>query len=353
MARLDMLSDAASRLLDEQDPDSEILPALFRSMGAELSADATFGYLLADVDAGLKPRFVGGLDPDQVGQCLRSDSGQGICGTVTATAKPLHVGDIQNCADPRAELVRALGVTTFACEPLVARGRVIGILCFASRTRRSFDEEDLAFFRLIARHVAVARDRALQERPAGEASQLRHRLRNLLSNVQAVAAISARSAQGMDRFIRCLSDRIAALGSVQELLGSDSAELAELLRSQLRDISREGAVRLHGPCVAIPAALAVPLGMAVHELKDNALAFGSLSSPGGVLAVRWRVERDGSAERLIIDWRERGGPPAAEPQRTGFGTELLEGLIGNRIRVRRSFAARGMTAVIEVTLSER
>ena len=350
IARLTMLTDAATSLLQGADPDAEVLPALLEAMRNELSVDATLGFVVTDLGDGLNLAFAQGLDRASVDRCLRLDFGQAICGTVAATGRPLHVTDIQNSTDRRADLVREMGITAYACEPLIANDRVTGTISFASRTRRSFDEEDLAFFRLIARHVALARqrgaDRALAQASARE---LRHRVGNLLSTIQAVASISARTQQSMDKFIRSLSDRIVALGSVQELLGRSAGQvdLRELLLSLL-DQTRTGAARLDGPAVQIPAAVAVPLGMAVHELWVNAGQFGSLSSANGTLSLRWRVAGD----RVRIKWKESGGRPVSPPTRDGFGSKLLNGLLGSRVRVERRFAPEGLDAVIEVTLSE-
>jgi GAF domain-containing protein len=100
-------------------------------------------------------------------RCLTLDFGQAICGTVAATRQPMHVTDIQRSLDPLADLVRSAGISAYACEPLMVGDRLLGTLSFASRTRRSFDAEDILFFRAIAKRVAMARDRARKRnRPA-------------------------------------------------------------------------------------------------------------------------------------------------------------------------------------------
>ena len=61
-------------------------------------------------------------------------------------------------------------MTAYACEPLMVGDRLLGTLSFASRSRRSFDAEDLLFFRAVAKHVARARDRARAARGAAESA---------------------------------------------------------------------------------------------------------------------------------------------------------------------------------------
>ena len=61
------------------------------------------------------------------------------------------------------------------------------------------------------------------------------------------------------------------------------------------------------------------LALLIHELTTNAAKYGALSSPSGRVRVAWNV----AASRLALEWTEAGGPPAAEPARTGFGSTLL------------------------------
>lgn len=158
--RSEILEDTAARLAAGEDPDKVVMPALFKALAAERIVDATLGYIVTDMEEGMKLGFMEGFDRAMVQRCLTLDFGQAVCGTVAVTRRPMHVTNIQKSLDPLADLVRSVGVTAYACEPLVVGDRLLGTLSFASKTRRSFDAEDLLFFRAIARHVADARDRA-------------------------------------------------------------------------------------------------------------------------------------------------------------------------------------------------
>ena len=158
--RAELLSDVAARLLSGQDVDREVMPALFRALAEEKIVDATLGYVVTDMDEGMKLGFMEGFDRAMIQRCLTLDFGQAICGTVAVTHHPMHVTDIQKTFDPLADLVRSAGINAYACQPLIVGGRLLGTLSFASRARRSFDPEDLSFFRAIAKQVALARDRA-------------------------------------------------------------------------------------------------------------------------------------------------------------------------------------------------
>jgi GAF domain-containing protein len=158
--RGELLSDLAARLLSGQDLDREVMPALYRALAAERIVDATLGYIVTDMDQGMKLGFMEGFDRDMIQRCLTLDFGQAICGTVAVTRQAMHVTDIQKTFDPLADLVRGAGINAYACEPLIVGDRLLGTLSFASRQRRRFDPDDLSFFRSIAKQVALARDRA-------------------------------------------------------------------------------------------------------------------------------------------------------------------------------------------------
>lgn len=158
--RGELLSDLAARLLAGQDLDREIMPALYRALAEERIVDATLGYIVTDMDEGMKLGFMEGFDQAMIQRCLTLDFGQAICGTVAVTRRAMHVTDIQKSLDPMADLVRSAEVNAYACEPLIVGEQLLGTLSFASRSRRRFDPDDLSFFRTIAKHVALARDRA-------------------------------------------------------------------------------------------------------------------------------------------------------------------------------------------------
>lgn len=168
--RREILAETAARLLEGRDPDREVMPALFRALVAEQIVDATLGFIVVDFDQAMQLAFMEGFDQAMIQRCLTLDFGQAICGTVALTRRAMHVTDIQRSLDPLADLVRSAGINAYACEPLIVCGRLLGTLSFASRSRRSFDAEDLLFFRAVAQHVARARERARKARDEVEAT---------------------------------------------------------------------------------------------------------------------------------------------------------------------------------------
>lgn len=162
--------------------------------------------------------------------------------------------------------------------------------------------------------------------------ELHHRVRNTLANVRAMMGATAKSSGRVDDFVRDFSARIVSLADTHSLLTDDywqTASLRTLLEGELRHYETYGKQRilLDGPDVALVADIAIPVGMAFHELASNSSKFGALSRPQGRLDVRWSTGGGGGAQLVNLDWQERDGPMVAPPKRRGFGTTLLEKLV--------------------------
>ena len=61
------------------------------------------------------------------------------------------------------------------------------------------------------------------------------------------------------------------------------------------------------------------LALVFHEMATNAAKYGALSTPEGRVHAAWQIE----ADRLLISWRETGGPKVQGPPKSqGFGGVL-------------------------------
>jgi two-component sensor histidine kinase len=81
---------------------------------------------------------------------------------------------------------------------------------------------------------------------------------------------------------------------------------------------------LLGPPLELAADLAVPVGMALHELTTNAVRYGALSVPEGYIELRWSISKVEGVRKLTLEWAEHGGPRVDEPEHKGFGSTLLQ-----------------------------
>ena len=180
---------------------------------------------------------------------------------------------------------------------------------------------------LTERDEAVAASRRAEQRQALLVRELHHRVRNALATVQALLGASARSS---GRLMSCtaLSQR-ASLAKTQTLLTEDywqTAPFRAILEQELQPFmgADEGRFVLKKPPVELAADLAVPVGMAVHELARNARMHGALSVATGWIAVKWEVRQAEGSRTFRLEWAEHDGPPISKPLRSGFGLTLLE-----------------------------
>ena len=154
--RLQIMSDTATDLLGEGNPDA-VLERFFEAAARSIGLDAAFSYVLEHDTLRLSACF--GVADDVRRDASRIAVGDMISGTVAQTGRPAYFPLIQVSDDPRVRAVQAIGLRAYACNPLLAAGRVLGTLSFASRSRDRFSEDDLALFATISHYVAVVRER--------------------------------------------------------------------------------------------------------------------------------------------------------------------------------------------------
>jgi PAS domain S-box-containing protein len=273
---------------------------------------------------------------------------------------PLTVGDI-DAADLEADLkstVRGEGIGALAFIPLSIRGSLAGKFMAYYRATHVFGEEEIALAVTIARQLGfgIERMRAEEERRgAEEARELllgesRHRIKNTLATVQALAAQTLNDS-GTDQKAALLA-RLHALGEAHDLLTTenwDRALLADLVERALRPFRNEQADRIlaEGPPVWVSASNSLLLTMCLHELATNAAKYGALSNGRGRVHVGWQAS-SGPDKKVKLFWRETGGPPVANPVRKGFGSRLIETSFGGQGGTAISYRPEGLKCLLEL-----
>jgi PAS domain S-box-containing protein len=166
--------------------------------------------------------------------------------------------------------------------------------------------------------------------------ELHHRVKNTLATIQGIANLTARSATDIKAFRQTFADRIVSLSRTHTLLVENSWSLipiSDLVRLEL-DPYRAGGhdqVTYEGRDIWLPSDLALALGMAFHELTTNALKFGALSVSTGHVHLHWQTQGEDGKRKLVLDWRESGGPTVRVPVRTGFGSQLLNNILARQL----------------------
>jgi phosphoserine phosphatase RsbU/P len=155
-----------SRLAEE-----DFLPELLERIKAILNADTaavllldySSGYLIATAAAGLE---------EEVRQGVRIPVGRGFAGRIAAEHKPVILDNVDHTTVLNPILL-AKGIRSLLGVPMVAGGRVIGVLHVGSLTSREFTSEDVDLLQLAAHRAAVAVQsvRARDDRVAAAALQ--------------------------------------------------------------------------------------------------------------------------------------------------------------------------------------
>jgi len=192
--------------------------------------------------------------------------------------------------------------------------------------------------------IAAARDRADLL-----ARELNHRVKNLFAVVLAIVKMTGKGDPAAKPTVDRISERIHALVTAHDVTQGKAeapeVDLADLVEKAIAPY-RAGPAQcaLDGETLVLPARLAMPIGLVLHELVTNAVKYGAWSQPEGRLSIRWRHD-DG---RVTIDWHEECALDDQPPERTGFGSMLMQSsarqLDGT---IAREFTSRGLAVRID------
>lgn len=178
--------------------------------------------------------------------------------------------------------------------------------------------------------AGVARFRA-EEQQRILNGEINHRLKNMLSMVQAIASQTLRAVSEREP-VESFERRLVALSAAHDVLLQKSwkdADLRTVAKAVVETVGFGERMTLDGPSVALGARAALSFSLVVHELMTNACKYGSLCAEGGHVELTWAIEGSGPGATLVVRWRERGGPPVVAPSRKGFGSKLIRlGLTG-------------------------
>ena len=147
---VESLTDAALSRLDEQ----SLLNALLERVKRVLQAD-TAAVLLLDEPAGqLVATAASGIE-EEVRQGVRIPLGTGFAGRVAASREPVILTSVDHTT-VRNPLLVDRGIRSLLGVPLLAGGRVIGVLHVGSLTGRPFGQQDAELLQLAADRAALA-----------------------------------------------------------------------------------------------------------------------------------------------------------------------------------------------------
>jgi PAS domain S-box-containing protein len=184
--------------------------------------------------------------------------------------------------------------------------------------------------RVIGVDIDVTDRKRVEEQQRILVAELDHRVKNSLATIGAVVSHTLNASSSMADFATALDGRVQSMARTHELLSASrwhGISVEDLVRCELAPYATSGNAEIEGPDVKLKAEAGQVLGMALHELSTNAAKYGALSAKEGRVSIRWNRWLKGRPTRLVLEWREVGGPSVVAPKKSGFGTSTIRDLI--------------------------
>ena len=202
LQKLQALTDAALAHLELD----ALLPTLLLRTREVLGVDTCAVLLLDEETNELVAQAAVGIE-EEVERGVRIPVGRGFAGRVAADRRPVILPDVDH-ADVLNPLLREKGIKSMLGVPLLAAGRVLGVLHVGVLTHRLFDEDDVELLQLAGDRAAIAIEHA-------RAFEAERRARQRVEHVQAVTD-AALTALALDDLFAVLLPRI------RDILGADT-----------------------------------------------------------------------------------------------------------------------------------
>lgn len=185
-------------------------------------------------------------------------------------------------------------------------------------------------------------------------AELAHRIKNTFSVVSAIASQTFNN-NADEEVINTFTKRLFALGNAHDALrlGKSSEGSLRLIVSGITTaLAVADRVHMTGPDVSIGPKGASTLSLLIHELTTNAIKYGALSNPTGHVQMTIAISKRQVEPVFSMNWIEIGGPPVAQPTKTGFGSKLIKmGLLGAG-EVSSEFKPEGFQAMFTAPLRQ-
>lgn len=159
--------------------------------------------------------------------------------------------------------------------------------------------------------------------------ELVHRTKNVLTLVQAILRQIARQSATKEEFQEAADSRLQGLAQSVELLAQENwygVSMHSLIDQHLTTVGVSLNQRaIDGEDFVLGVSAVQNLGLVLHELATNSIKYGALQSPLGCIRISWTSADDRRDEPgVLLEWKEEGGPPVTPPERSGFGSVIIE-----------------------------
>jgi two-component sensor histidine kinase len=329
------LQDLALQMADRP---AEVLPRLV-ALAMELCEADSAGMSLYEAQPGtpgvFRWHYLTGLLTAFSGATTPRDFSP--CGVCLDQGKPVLMENAQRFYPWIAEA--KIRVPELLLVPLVERAdKPLGTLWIITPEGKPFDAgharimSELAAFAGLAMRM-IGQTKELQdaiEQQETLTREMSHRVKNLLAITSSIVSMTGQTAANPKEMTDSVLGRLNALAQSHALIrrtadvpDQRNGDLESAIETILRPYDRDARSRRHstlsGPPVQLGEHALTSLALVFHEMATNAAKYGALSTPQGHVHAQWRIE----ADRLLISWRETGGPKVnGTPKAQGFGGKL-------------------------------
>ena len=211
---LRLLSEAAEHILTASTPD-DLVRGLFEKIRNPLGVDAFLNYMVDTSANELELASCSGIPEDKLELIAEPLFDLTAAGSAIVERKPLHATSLQQSIEPSAQILKAIGFRACSCHPLLAEYQLLGTLCFASRTKDAFREDELDFLHTVSHYATAAFER--------------------LRNMQKMREDDRRKDEFLATLAHELRDPLAPLSNVLELMkrGNGSDDILEQVRDTI------------------------------------------------------------------------------------------------------------------------
>jgi PAS domain S-box-containing protein len=191
--------------------------------------------------------------------------------------------------------------------------------------------------------------------------ELNHRVKNTLSTVQSIVWQTLRTPSDPKVIRESIESRLFALSRSHDLLTREkweSAGLLDIVHDALEPFGASGGqadrIAIKGENIRFPPKSALALGIAFNELATNAVKYGALSNATGSILVEWKMETTPAGQKLLLNWKEKYGPPVAAPAHKGFGSRVIERGLAHELEgtIHLDYRPGGLVCTMDIPLSK-
>jgi len=193
----------------------------------------------------------------------------------------------------------------------------------------------------------ISERQAESERQQRILQESEHRVKNMLTVVQAIALQTAATSPDMDTFTASFSGRLESLARAHQLLVGKvwhDVAISALAERVLGAEVVSGRARFGGPELLLKAGQVLGLSMILHELYTNAVKYGALCTDSGHVDLDWTSDD----QTIELVWHETGYPCSSDGEGSGFGQRMIAMSVKSDLKgsIEREWRPDGLTATL-------